>query len=96
MPLIRGDKPLDVICQITRDGDIIPIKFRMADDEGVLQEYKVLGYRRVFDEWEKGVNTPVLSFECLIVDHNQKKVVKIHYIKAESLWFHRPNPNLFK
>lgn len=53
MPLIPGDKPLDVICQFTRHGEIIPIKFRMEDDEGILQEYKVIGYRQVLEDWKR-------------------------------------------
>lgn len=94
MPLIPGDKSLDVICQFTRHGEIIPIKFRMEDDEGILQEYKVIGYRQVLEDWKRK-NAAVLSYECKIIDHNQIKVVKIQYIKSENLWFHRTAPNLY-
>ena len=42
MPLIIGDKPVDMICQFTRDCEIIPIKFRLEGKDGELQEYKIL------------------------------------------------------
>lgn len=86
MPLIPGDKPLDVICQFTRYGEIIPIKFRMEDDEGILQEYKVIGYRQVLEDWKRK-NTAVLSYECKIIDHNQIKVVKYSILNRKTCGF---------
>lgn len=41
------DTPIDVICQFTKDGIIIPLKIRMPDDEGELQVYKVKTYKEI-------------------------------------------------
>ena len=49
MPLIIGDKPVDMICQFTRDCEIIPIKFRLEGKDGELQEYKKLWIERSYE-----------------------------------------------
>ena len=37
-------KPIDVICQHSRDGKITPMKIRVIDEDGEYQEYKIKGY----------------------------------------------------
>ena len=37
-------KPIDVICQPSRDGKITPMKIRVIDEDGEYQEYKIKGY----------------------------------------------------
>jgi hypothetical protein len=37
-------KPIDVICQSSRDGKITPMKIRVIDEDGEYQEYKIKGY----------------------------------------------------
>ena len=37
-------KPIDVICQLSRDGKITPMKIRVIDEDGEYQEYKIKGY----------------------------------------------------
>ena len=34
-------KPIDVICQPSRDGKITPMKIRVIDEDGEYQEYKI-------------------------------------------------------
>ena len=42
---VRVDKRIDLICQHTMEGKIIPLKLRFQDEDGELQEYSVKGYR---------------------------------------------------
>lgn len=51
---------IDLICQHTMVGNIIPIRMRLRDEDGELQEYTIKGYR---DTSEFGLT----SFECKIV-----------------------------
>ena len=37
-------KPIDVICQPSRDGKITLMKIRVIDEDGEYQEYKIKGY----------------------------------------------------
>ena len=37
-------KPIDVICQHSRDGKITPMKIRVIDEDGEYLEYKIKGY----------------------------------------------------
>lgn len=89
MPLDRNDIPADVICQFTRDGRVIPLKIRFADDNEEFQEYKILGYRET-TEHGSGNFKPYLSFDCKIAVYGSSKVIHIFYLPAESLWAVRP------
>lgn len=64
------DNRIDLICQHTVEGKIIPLRMRLRDEEGELQEYSVKGYR---DRSEYGI----VSFECKIVVHDMMKIVTI-------------------
>ena len=37
--------PVDVICQHSRDGSLIPIRVRVVDEEGEFQSYTIKGYK---------------------------------------------------
>ena len=62
---------IDLICQHCMDGSIIPIKFRVQDEDGVLQECYIKGYK---DTSEAGM----LSFDCNTIVNNMTKKVKIY------------------
>ena len=64
------DKRIDLICQHTMEGKIIPLKLRFQDEDGELQEYSVKGYR---DTSEFGIT----SFECKIIVRDTMKFVRI-------------------
>ena len=67
---VRVDKRIDLICQHTMEGKIIPLKLRFQDEDGELQEYSVKGYR---DTSEFGIT----SFECKIIVRDTMKFVRI-------------------
>lgn len=91
MPLIIGDKPVDMICQFTRDCEIIPIKFRLEGKDGELQEYKILGYRQA-DTGLGQKNNSIRAFDCAVMVYGQKKVIRLNYIENEFQWFFRSQP----
>ena len=39
-------EPIDVICQHSQDGSIVPLKIRVRDDDGEYQAYMIQGFRR--------------------------------------------------
>ena len=72
---------IDLICQHCMDGSIIPIKFRVQDEDGVLQECHIKGYK---DTSEAGM----LSFDCNTIVNNMTKKVKIYtsQISNDGIW----------
>ena len=85
-------KPIDVICQHTKDGNMIPLKIRIEDEEGEYQSYVVKGYK---DLSHKGkYTTPdgiiatstIFPYECKINNFGTVKVVRIYYNSTENIW----------
>lgn len=64
------DNRIDLICQHTMERNIIPIRMRLRDEDGELQEYTIKGYR---DTSEFGL----ASFECEIVVRDTMMLVNI-------------------
>lgn len=86
--LAPGDVAIDVICQFTRDGNIIPMKIRMQDDEGELQEYRIKAYKEV--EVLSGVLSGDAAFECKIEVYGSVRIIKILYSAYSRKWAYRP------
>ena len=72
MPIYSDYKEnrIDLICQHTVEGKIIPLKIRLRDEDGELQEFTVRGYREVSE-------FSMLNFECVIVVKDTKRSIKI-------------------
>ena len=64
------DNKIDFICQHTMDGTVIPLRIRLRDEDGELQEYTIKGYR----DKSSGRMT---SFECQILVRDALRVVNI-------------------
>ena len=65
-------EPIDVICQHSQDGTIVPLKIRVRDDDGEYQAYMIQGFR---EEERRGgittkdgvyINSHVTVYECQI------------------------------
>lgn len=85
-------RPIDVICQHTREGALIPIKIRIQDDEGEFQTYVVKAYK---DLSHKGAFTlpngviathTILPFECIIHVFGREKILRIYYNVNDCTW----------
>lgn len=75
------DTKIDLICQHCMDGRIIPIKFRVLDEDGNMQEYKVKGYRDTSDK-------VMHSFDCNVIVNGIMKTVTIFRSRLymEGVW----------
>ena len=83
---------IDVICQHKANGDIIPLRFRLKNEDGEYAVYKISGYRNYA---HPGVyNTPdgimvtgnVYVFECTVVILDYKKVVRLYFDRGTCRW----------
>ena len=86
------DKAIDVICQHSRDGTMIPLKLRIQDEEGEFQSYAVKSYK---DCSHKGnytmpngviATSTIFPFECRINVFGAVKVVSIYYNSTDNVW----------
>ena len=83
---------IDMICEHKKDGTMIPIKFRMTDDDGLLQEYKVRSYRDLSHkgpfEMPNGViaTSCMFPFECKIDFFGRQKTLLLYYNCYEHVW----------
>lgn len=64
------DNRIDLICQHTMDGKVIPLKIRIRDEDGELQEYLVKSYRDTSEFY-------CTSFDCNIVVLGIMKTIRI-------------------
>lgn len=61
---------IDLICQHTREGNIIPLRIRVQDED---MEYQELNIKRYREKNEIGL----IKFECDVVVRDTKKTVTI-------------------
>ena len=89
---VKQRKPIDAICQHSKDGSIIPIKIRLTDEDGVCQEYMIQGYRvlsvaidqRTPDGLYVTPHTTV--YECKITVFQRERTVCLYYRNGEGIW----------
>lgn len=83
---------VDVICQHNRDGEVIPLRLRVCDEEGELHAYTIKGYR---DLTGRGAYTTrdgiyvtdhMLVFECRILVFGRIRTVRLYYDQVRNLW----------
>ena len=89
---MRQGTAIDVICQHSKDGAIIPIKIRILDDVGDLQTYTIKEYR---DVSHKGTRTMpdgmfvtdnTFIFECRIAVLGRKQLIRLYYETNDTVW----------
>ncbi len=84
--------PLDVICQHSRDGTVIPLKIRLQDEEGQFQTFRIRGYRRMAPKGAYAasggvyVTNEIQIFECRILVFGQERVVRLYYDAGKGSW----------
>ena len=90
--IIYQGKKLDVICQHTREGRIIPMKIRLQDEDGVFQEYLIKSYKDVTQhstiQQSEGIFVRgfIWTFECKIIVFGQLRPIRLQYNSHENLW----------
>ena len=89
---MKERKSIDAICQHSRDGDIIPIKIRLQDEDGVYQEYKIQRFRPLELKAEQRtadgvyVSSMVQVYECRITVLQKEKTILLYYRKGDGIW----------
>ncbi|MCR5591516.1 MAG: hypothetical protein K6F73_08275 [Lachnospiraceae bacterium] len=88
----HDDKAVDVICQHSRDGAIIPMKVRLTDEDGQVQAYKIRSYRDMSHkgrfQMPNGVvaTSGVFPFECRISCFGNEKTITLVYFAYDHVW----------
>ncbi len=88
----RVIEEVDVICQYKADGEIIPIKFRFMNDDGLYEEYTVKGYRTIERKMSQTTSDGIYVipddriFECKIEILNISKVVRLYFSTRTVKW----------
>ncbi len=83
---------VDVICQFSQEGNIIPLRIRVKDEEGEFHIYTIKGYRDLSHQGEKlmpdgvYVTDRTLVYECKINVFERMKVVRLYYEPAHLSW----------
>lgn len=84
--------PIDVICQHSKDGTIIPLRIRLLDEDGEYQTFTVKGYREVFHQGVNDipgkayVNDKVRVFDCNITVFGRSKTITLYYEPSQTIW----------
>lgn len=86
------NRAVDVICQHTKEGNMIPLKLRVQDEEGEFQTYVVKGYK---DLSHKGsfampngiiATSTIFPFDCKIVVFGRERIVHLYYSSIDHIW----------
>ena len=85
-------KPVDVICQHSRDGGIIPLRVRVRDEEGEFQTYRIQAYKDLSHRGTREnpdgvfVTDNTFVFECAITVFGLRKVIRLYYEPNNNVW----------
>lgn len=88
---MKKEYPAEVICQFTRNGKILPIKFRV-EDEGY-REFKILSYQEKYRhlEYRQGFMTDYqvvseIDYECRVCMGEENRYVSLRFYMRELRW----------
>ena len=86
------NREIDVICQHTVDGHMIPLRIRLKDEDGEYQIFRVKSYK---DQSHKGsytmpngvaVTSAIFPFQCKINVFGREKIIDIFYNSNDNIW----------
>lgn len=84
---VHSQKTLDVICQHKKDGNIIPLKIRLQDEDGEYQAFSIKSYRCTnLNKAVDPMHNPTLFFECKIIAFGQERLIGISFSFHDGLW----------
>ena len=85
-------KTVDVICQHSRDGSIIPIRIRTVDEDGEMQSYTIKGYKDLSHQGTRSmpdgmyVTDKTLVYECNIAVFGRNRMIRLYYEPSGTVW----------
>ncbi len=92
MRVNHNAQKIDVICQHSRDGTIIPLRIRVKDEDGANQEYTIKGFRDVTEDGIREMPDGVYVtgetsvFECNILSFGAKRTIRLYYKPMDKVW----------
>lgn len=90
-------RKVDVICQHSRDGTMIPIKVRFVDEDGEYQTYRIKGYRDLSHQGTREmpdgvfVSNRTFIYECSIMAFGRKRMIRLYYEPSGTVWKMTPD-----
>ncbi|HAV90094.1 MAG TPA: hypothetical protein DCW44_02315 [Eubacterium sp.] len=85
--------PVDVICLHSKEGNIIPIRIRVEDEEGFQRGYKIAGYMKLTGDGGYTttdgvfVKSDTIFYECRIEVLGKTMKIRLYYSDHERNWF---------
>lgn len=85
-------QPVDVICQHSADGTLIPMRVRFKDEDGMYQTFEIKGYREIPINGAKTTSDGVYVtektyvFECKIYPFGQERRIRLYYEPSGIVW----------
>jgi hypothetical protein len=86
------NRTIDMICRHNKDGTMMPIRFRMTDDDGLIHEYRVKTYKDLSHkgtfEMPNGVTatSTIFPFTCKIDCFGTEKELLLYYNSSDHVW----------
>lgn len=84
--------PIDVICMHSRGGEIVPIRIRVMDEEGLYQSFTIKEYRELSHQGTYTrpdgmyVTNETLIYECKINIFGKTKLICLYYEPTRIVW----------
>lgn len=84
--------PIDVISLHTKDGDIVPIRIRIQDEDGIYQAYNIKSYKNLSHRGAYTtpdglyVSNDILVYECKIMCFGREKIIRLYHNPARIIW----------
>ena len=84
--------PIDVICMHSRDREIVPIRIRVMDEEGLYQSFTIKEYRELSHQGTYTrpdgmyVTNETLIYECKINIFGKTKLICLYYEPTRIVW----------
>ena len=88
---MKESRGADVIFLNKEDGSVIPLRVRVADDDGEYRTYKVEQYRElpIIYETKPCHSIGLYDFECIVYDFGVEKRIYLFYNMPDNRWFVR-------
>lgn len=86
------DRFVDVICQYTKDGRLIPLRVRLQDDDGLYQAYSIKSYKEISHSGEYRTpygtisHTPHWHFLCKIQIMDKIVTTELFFNGSDNIW----------
>lgn len=82
----------DVICQMNKEGKVIPLRIRFQDEDGQYQTYMIKSYMQINQGSNVTVSDDVVLpmqhklFDCKIAVWGQLRTIRLFYNCTDSKW----------